>query len=96
MTTEKTTKSKLAAATAAITKTILGAGAEKPKTVLVAQAVSEIHVSPDEVIAAGTLITDKIASIAGLDDDDLITLELGGHVKLVEVYAMAVGATDAG
>lgn len=86
-------KSSLAASAAAVTKKIIGAVLDKPETVKLPQAVSEIHVSRDEIIPAGTVITDDIAVEAGLDEDEIDDLIEAGHVKLVEVYAMAVAPT---
>lgn len=85
-------KASLAATAAAVTKNILGATLAKPTTTEMPQAISEIHVSPEDVIPAGTVITREIAEQAGLDEDDVLDLIDGGHVKIVEVYAMA--ATD--
>lgn len=85
-------KSKLAAATAAITKNILGADVAKPATVMLPQAVSEIHVSPDDVIPANTVITDDIADLAGLDEEAIADLVDGGHVKMIEVYTTSLPA----
>ncbi len=82
-------KSSLAASAAAVTKKIIGAVLDKPETVKLPQAVSEIHVSRDEIIPAGTIITDEIAVEAGLDEDELADLEDAGHIKMVDVYAMA-------
>lgn len=87
-----TKKSTLAATAARVTKNIIGAVLDRPATVQLPQAVSEIHVSPDDVIPAGTIITEEIAIEAGLEEDDIEDLILGGHVALVEVYAMAVAS----
>lgn len=88
-------KSSLAASAAAVTKNIIGAVLDKPATVLLPQATSEIHVSPEDMIPAGTIITDEIATQAGLDDDDIADLMDAGHVREVEVYATAAAPTDA-
>lgn len=85
-------KSKLAAATAAITKNILGADVAKPATRMLPQAVSEIHVSPDDVIPANTVITEEIAELAGFDEDDIDNLVEAGHVKMIEVYTTALAS----
>lgn len=82
-------KQTLAAAIAA-TKTILGGGAEAPHTVSMPRAAAELHVAPDTIIPAGTVITDEIAYLADLDEEDLARLEKAGHVVYVEVYASAV------
>ena len=82
-------KPSLAASAASVTKKLLGAVVEQPRTVELPKAVAEIHVSPEDVIPAGTVITPEIADQAGLDDDDIETLIEDGHVTLVEVYAMA-------
>ena len=87
-------KSSLATIAAAITKNILGAELAKPAMIKVPRAVAEIHVSRDDVIPAGTVITDKIAEIAGLDTKAIDDLEDQGFVDFVEVYAQAV-AEDA-
>ena len=86
---------KLAAALASMKKTVLGADLARPATVKMPQAVSEVHLSPTEMIPAGTIITDEIAELAGLDDDTIAGLEDGGHVKYVEVFAIAATPTDA-
>lgn len=85
-----TRKSRIAAAAAKITKNILGADIAKPATVRMPQAVSEIHVSPEDLIPAGAIITDELAELAGLEVGDLDDLEAGGHVKFIEVYAAPV------
>jgi hypothetical protein len=90
-----TKKSTLAATATMVTKNIIGAVLNRPATVELPQAVAEIHVSPEDVIPAGTIITDEIAIEAGLDEDDLAALESAGHVKFVEVYAMAVAGDEA-
>jgi len=90
-----TKKTSLAAKAALVTKNIIGAVLDRPSTVQLPQAVAEIHVSPADVIPAGTIITDEIAIEAGLDEDELATLEEAGHIKYVEVYAMAVANADA-
>lgn len=84
------TKSKLAAGIAAITKNVLGADLAKPATVQMPKAIAEIHVSPDDVIPAGTLITPEIAELAELSDEDIDALEKAGHVTMTEVYAAAL------
>lgn len=86
--------SKLAKAVASLKKTAIGADLAKPKTIRMPAAVSEIHVSADELIPPGTIITDEIAELAELDADTLDALEEGGHVKFVEVYATALPGTD--
>lgn len=88
-------KSKLAAAVATVTKNILGADMAKPATVMLPKAVAELHVSPEDVIAAGTVITDEIAELAGLDEDDIADLEDAGHVVMVEVFAGVAAPTEA-
>lgn len=88
-------KSSLATIAAAITKNILGAELAKPAMIKVPRAVAEIHVSPNDVIPAGTVITDKIAEIAGLDAEAIDDLEDQGFVDFVEVYAQAVADDSA-
>ncbi|WP_267433788.1 hypothetical protein [Sphingomonas sp. GM_Shp_1] len=88
-------KPSLATIATAITKNILGAELAKPKTVKLPRAVAEIHVSPDDVIPAGTVITDEIAELAGLDSDGIDALEAGGYVDFVEVYAQLGDVEDA-
>lgn len=80
-------KPSLATIAAAITKNILGAELAKPKMVQLPRAVAEIHVSPDDVIPAGTVITNEIAELAGFGEDDIKSLEDGGYIDFVEVYA---------
>lgn len=87
-------KGALLAKAASFTKNILGTGPAAPQTVKVPQAVSEIHVSPDDVIPAGTILTEEVIKLADLSDEALESLTLGGHVKLVEVYAMALPDAD--
>ena len=89
------TKSKLAAAVASVTKNILGADMAKPETVLLPKAIAELHVSPEDVIAAGTVITDEIAALAGFDEDQIADLEDAGHVVMVEVFAGVAAPTEA-
>ncbi len=83
-------KSKLATAAGAIKRSLIGATAAAPKMVQMPQAVHEIHVSPDEFIPAGTVITDEIADLAGLDDEEIGRLEESGAIKMVDVYAAAL------
>lgn len=90
-----TKKTSLAAKAALVTKNIIGAVLDRPSTVRLPQAVAEIHVSPEDVIPAGTILTEEIAIEAGLDEDDIAILEEAGHIKYVEVYAMAVAGADA-
>jgi len=85
-------KATLAATAASVTKNILGRSASAPEMVVMPQAVSEIHVSPDDVIPAGTIITDDIVIEAGFEDGDIAALEAAGHVKMIEVYAASVAA----
>jgi hypothetical protein len=80
-------KASLAATAAAVTKNILGRSTAAPKMVKMPQAVSEIHVSPDDVIPAGTIITEDLMLEAGFDDTDIDNLEAAGHVTIIEVYA---------
>jgi hypothetical protein len=89
-----TEKAGLAATAASVTKKILGASAEKPSTVLMPRAVAELHVSTDEIIPAGTIITEELAIEAGLDEDDLADLEDAGHVTLVEVHVTTTGSSE--
>lgn len=88
-------KATLAATARAVTKNIIGAIVDKPATMKLPQAVSEIHVSPEDVIPAGTIITEAIALEAGLDEEDIDDLIAGGHATVVEVYAMAAAAAEA-
>jgi len=88
-------KSSLAASAAAVTKKLLGAVVEQPRLVELPKAVAEIHVSPEDVIPAGTVITREIAIEAGLDADDIEALIEDGHVTLVEVYAIAAAEEPA-
>lgn len=93
---QKNVKPTLRQTAAAVTKNLLGVGAEAPKTVQMPQAVAELHVSPDDVIPAGAMITEEVAELAGLGDDDIERLIDQGHVKLVEVYASAFASDAAG
>lgn len=88
------TKPSLATIAAAITKNILGSELAKPKMVQLPRAVAEIHVSPDAVIPAGTVITDEIAELAGFEEDDIKSLEAGGYIDFVEVYAQLGDVDD--
>ena len=85
-------KASLAATAASVTKNILGRSTAAPEMVLMPQAVSEIHVSPTDVIPAGTIITEDVALEAGFEEGDLDDLEAAGHVKMIEVYAAIAAA----
>lgn len=87
--------STLAAKAAAVTKTILGADLAKPEVVQMPKAIHEIHVSIDEVIPAGIVITDEIAELAGLSEDDVADLAEKGAIVMVDVLAAALPATAA-
>lgn len=81
-------KSKLQRALA-LTKNIIIGGAQAPQTVKMPKAVHELHVSPDDVVPAGTIITYEIAQLAGLDDETLGDLLETGAIVLVDVYSSA-------
>lgn len=88
-------KATLAATAAKVTKTILGAVQAAPETRKMPQTVAEIHVSPSEMIPAGTVLTDDLLIEAGIDDEDVADLIDQGHVKLVDVLttpAAPIGA----
>lgn len=89
-----TKPTKLQAALATMKKTVIGASLARPATVKMPMATSEIHVSPTELVPAGTIITDEIADLAGFDQDTLDGLETSGHVKYVEVYSTEQPATE--
>lgn len=81
------TPKNLASKAATITKNILGLGPDAPQTVKVPQAVSEIHVSGDDMIPPGAVLTDELIALADLSEVDLGKLLDGGHIKLIDVYA---------
>jgi len=84
--------SKLAAAVTSATKRILGSDLPTPQMVKMPKAVHEIHVSKEDKIPAGTVITDEIAELAGFDDSTLDALLANGAIVLVEVLSSAVSA----
>ncbi|WP_174291015.1 hypothetical protein [Sphingomonas bacterium] len=91
-TTAAKTKTSLASTAASITKNILGVGPDAPKTVKVPQAVSEIHVSPEDMIPPGAVLTEELIALADLTDDDIDALLAAGHVKMIDVYAAPAAA----
>ena len=54
------------------------------------KAVHKLHVTPTEVIPAGTILTPELSELAGIDQDTLDTLAENGAVVMIEVFASAV------
>lgn len=74
----------------ALKKLLTRASADQTKVEL-PRAVHEIRVSadPEDIIPAGTVITEEIAVAAGFEDGTIAELEAKGAIDFVEVFAQA-------
>jgi hypothetical protein len=89
-----TPKSKLAATAAAVTQRILGSKLAQPAMVKMPKARHQIHVTPTDIIPAGTVLTSELLELAEIDQDTLDALARTGAVVMIEVLASAIAADE--